>query len=707
MAEKEDLEKELEKTRKKKEELKKLEEEWTRGGLTPGWWAQTGLPQKRILDKEEQKLIQLIHREKENFYGNKSLRSPENNQEDPLQEAVITAPVSDRILVDAGPGTGKTDVACRRVAHLINNQHVYPNNILLISFTRAAIHEIRKRIGDYLTDKERRYFVRISTIDSYASEIIRGYNDRYTFTGSYDDSIAEALRLIKEDDATAEIFEKIEHLIIDESQDIIGVRADFLISFIKKLQKNCGITIFSDNAQAIYDWLAKEENNSLILNNTKPLSHRINQELPGMFKIQYLKTVHRTTSDRLKYIFTETRSLVLNNTVNPAEKRRRVIGHIRQKAHIIVPRIEEQVFDGCENYFILYRSNREILYASAQINKKNHRIRMRGLPSCIQPWIGACLSEYTDAILDKHTFNRLWKENTSYLQNQTPDMETAWKLLLNLAADTEDTISIKHLRARLWHSHPPDILCTKEIGPGGPIISTIHASKGREADIVHLMLPKDQGENRDDLDDDAETRVIFVGATRACKKLGVGEGYGYFNVQVLNPYNRIYALFRKNKEAYIQIGCENDITAQNLAKDLSEEQIRSAQKTMREISGKITSARMERVAKSDFRYRLKSENGTVLADISEGALKEDFFRIKQFFKNGSGFCNLSFPNVITDLRIFGIRTVILKPGDPECDLLKYPWNKSGILLAPIIVGFPKITFQERRESPTSGDVIQI
>ena len=49
------------------------------------------------------------------------------------------------MMVLAGPGSGKTFVLTRRIAHLINKHHVPPSEILVITFTRAAAAEMQKR----------------------------------------------------------------------------------------------------------------------------------------------------------------------------------------------------------------------------------------------------------------------------------------------------------------------------------------------------------------------------------------------------------------------------------------------------------------------------------------------------------------------------------------------------------------------------------
>ncbi len=49
------------------------------------------------------------------------------------------------MMVLAGPGSGKTFVLTRRIAHLIDTHHINPSEILVITFTRAAAAEMQKR----------------------------------------------------------------------------------------------------------------------------------------------------------------------------------------------------------------------------------------------------------------------------------------------------------------------------------------------------------------------------------------------------------------------------------------------------------------------------------------------------------------------------------------------------------------------------------
>jgi DNA helicase-2/ATP-dependent DNA helicase PcrA len=77
---------------------------------------------------------------------------------------------SDRIGVLAGPGTGKTAFGImRRVARLIE-QGIDPSEILLISFTRTAAHDLRTKIADLgVEDAEN---VRATTLHSYCFSLL-------------------------------------------------------------------------------------------------------------------------------------------------------------------------------------------------------------------------------------------------------------------------------------------------------------------------------------------------------------------------------------------------------------------------------------------------------------------------------------------------------------------------------------------------------
>mgnify|MGYP001818144010 CR=1 FL=1 len=120
---------------------------------------------------------------------------------DKKQQAVIDADSSDRILVEAGPGTGKTAVACARVAHLIDEQELTPAKVWLLSFTRTAVRELRDRIGGYVEHPLDAMSVKITTLDSQVWYLRQGLQDSNfeNLFGSYEANIDSIIDMLREE----------------------------------------------------------------------------------------------------------------------------------------------------------------------------------------------------------------------------------------------------------------------------------------------------------------------------------------------------------------------------------------------------------------------------------------------------------------------------------------------------------------------------
>ncbi len=97
-------------------------------------------------------------------------------------QAVSTRSPYVRII--AGAGSGKTRVLTFRIAHLINDHHVYPEKILAITFTNKVAKEMLQRTAQLVPDLGSR--LKIMTYHSFAARFLRreihhlGYPSAFT-----------------------------------------------------------------------------------------------------------------------------------------------------------------------------------------------------------------------------------------------------------------------------------------------------------------------------------------------------------------------------------------------------------------------------------------------------------------------------------------------------------------------------------------------
>ena len=105
------------------------------------------------------------------------------------------------LLVLAGAGSGKTKVLTTRIAFLISEKCINPENILAITFTNKAAKEMKQRVVKLIGKTS--YRMQISTFHSFGLTLLKenyqliGYQKNFTILDS-DDSLTLVKKIIKE-----------------------------------------------------------------------------------------------------------------------------------------------------------------------------------------------------------------------------------------------------------------------------------------------------------------------------------------------------------------------------------------------------------------------------------------------------------------------------------------------------------------------------
>ena len=140
------------------------------------------------------------------------------------KEAVLC--ITGPLLIVAGAGSGKTRVLTSRIAHILNENKAFPNQILSVTFTNKAAREMQNRVSKILNNQEVG-LPWLGTFHSICAKILRRHakavnlNQNFTIIDQDDQ-----LRLIKS-------------ICNAENIDIKKISPNFIISLINKW-KNFG-----------------------------------------------------------------------------------------------------------------------------------------------------------------------------------------------------------------------------------------------------------------------------------------------------------------------------------------------------------------------------------------------------------------------------------------------------------------------------------
>ena len=130
-------------------------------------------------------------------------------------------------LIVAGAGSGKTRVLTTRLAHIINSQKAWPNQILCVTFTNKAAKEMQSRVLNYVSEKSTAV-PWLGTFHSISVKFLRRHAEAIGLKGNF---------TILDTDDQKKI---VRNICKAEDVDAKKITPQFILSFIDKW-KNKGL----------------------------------------------------------------------------------------------------------------------------------------------------------------------------------------------------------------------------------------------------------------------------------------------------------------------------------------------------------------------------------------------------------------------------------------------------------------------------------
>jgi len=628
------------------------------------------------------------------------------------QLQVINSEGQSRLVVDAGPGTGKTAVACKRIAELINRGFCLPHEIIVISFTNTAVYEIRERIKQYLSNESDVLNIKVSTLDSFAGKLRAGFDSLNLTDTSFDQNISKASILLFSEPNVEEFLKIIKHVVIDEAQDIVGDRSIFILELFAKLSSGCGVSVFSDDAQAIYGFTSEDSDTETSKDTLPESIRRYNSYFPIGFNFLLLKIVFRTENEKMKSLFSNGRALLRESREEPSIIYQRLRELILDSSDIDLPTAKEilEVNDDdpeewqqdFTDVFLVFRKRGEALQASTHLGARPRRIRLSGLPSPIKPWLSDIFWNYEEDEIRESEFRRRFEANCTK-KGYSISASEAWDLVSSECGVSKSTVSVRNLRTKLSRHAPNPEFTYSDYGVGGPIFASIHASKGRESKGVLLFLPKEH--IRVDASPEEiyeEARVLFVGATRAKEEVLVFNGEDYAPISALKSSGRAYSyLSTKKYSVSVEIGRREDVSPFSLVgTELFDDyaDVANGQRRLRNNPFEVLECTIFG-STSDKGYQY----GAVLkqTDKSKQSQERTLFYLDQNVNRDLWkLANIMGsrtkpPTFFTPIYSLGVRSMVLPAGDIRLEKLHEPWRSSGFIHAPMVSGYPFMRFDKK------------
>ena len=433
----------------------------------------------------------------------------------PTQLSIIKDKDNKHIVVLAGPGSGKTRVLVHKLASLILLEDVKHEQLLMLTFSRAAATEFKKRLLKLIGNAAN--FIEIKTFHTFCFDLLGKMGN----VGEFDQVVKNAVEKIRSDEVEPSRIAKTV-LVIDEAQDMDQEVFD-LVRALMVRNEDMRIIAVGDDDQNVFGFRGSS---------SKYMERLMMENQTARYE---LLENYRSKSNLVEF-FNQFAGLIRGRL-----KKNKIVAHSRDNGVIRIIRYEH---NNLLAPLVEDLSRAELTGSICVLtNTNNEALQVKGLllqrgiqAKLIQTNEGFRLSDLAELrffmeqlAADGSTpvvSDDVWNEAKGALANRygkSELLDTCKRLILDFEATNSNNRYITDLESFIRESRLEDFYPeSREI----VYVSTIHKAKGKEFDNVFLLLENFQ------LNKEERKRELYVAMTRAKSNLTIHLRGSYLDLIV-------------------------------------------------------------------------------------------------------------------------------------------------------------------------------
>jgi ATP-dependent DNA helicase RecQ len=446
---------------------------------------------------------------------------------DTHQSNVIKDNKSDKILVYAGPGSGKTKVLVHKIASLLLIEDIKPEQFIMLTFSKAAALEFRQRVRKLIPEYSG--LIKMTTFHGFCFQLLGQLGDLYKSKNV----IQDCIKAIRDGEIDITSIENKSILMFDEFQDIDREEWELIELIIKKAE-NPRVIAVGDDDQNIYGFRGSS----------------------NAFMSKFLRDYNATPYTLPKNYrscsrIVEFNNHVLNSLKNRLKKQRLISNSNRDDGSVnIIKYNGKHLEKPLANYLnkvnlsgskaVLTRTNMQALHVSSMLKELGYKVRL------MAGFDGFRVSD----LFEIRSFDERLKKDVG---ESGIILEASWELAvdwfrvtfkgsLHYETCVELILKFDYINPEKkllvdWREYCREINMEDAIKADSEIIvvSTMHKAKGKEYDHVY-MLVEDY-----DYTSNESRRLLYVASSRAKKSLHIHTNVNFYDrIESKNITRSIY-----------------------------------------------------------------------------------------------------------------------------------------------------------------------